>query len=150
MLHKKNSNPFALDVSFDYNYHIKYLPPLLESYHVFKPSFYEKAILKLKEKKININFNKEDLLDNVDYDYAFWVLNHCIRIIDARDKVIKQIENAKTAEAKYIQFETFRPCSSCNRIPKNKRYKITDNIPVYPCEDCKEDNICLFAYNMRW
>lgn len=146
----KKTNPFALPVSADYSYHAENLARIVSSYNVFTPAFLSFLTKSYAKNKPIQKFEPEALLPGVEYGYAFWVLNHCLRLVSARRSAIETLKNAKNAEAKYIEFKVFRPCPSCKKIPKDKRYKITDSIPIYPCEDCKEDNICIFTYNIRW
>lgn len=147
---KKNSNPFALPITAEYTYEAENLPRILKCYNVFTDSFLDSLRESYLKNIPTQKFEDSDLLPGIERGYAFWVLNHCLRIVSARKSVVETLENAESAEVKYIDFEVFRPCPNCKRIPKNKRYKLSDSIPIYPCEDCKEDNICLFAYNLRW
>lgn len=147
---KKKSNPYALPIKANYSYHAQNLPRLLNSFNVFTPSFLDHISYCYSKNEPTQKFTDSDLLPGVERGYAAWVLNHCLLLVSARKNVVDTLSNAKNVEVKYIDFEVFRPCPSCNRIPKKKRYKLSDSIPVYPCEDCKEENICLFAYNLRW
>lgn len=147
---KKKKDSFALPVRFDYKYYAENIPPLVQTYNVFKSSFLTKIAENfLKEGKIT-KITNDDLLEGVDYNYAFWVLNHCHRIIAARCSLICSLKNAKEGEVKYIDFKVFRACPSCNKVPANKKIKMSDNVPLYPCLDCKEDDVCIFAYEYRW
>lgn len=147
---KKQKNPFALPIKYDYSYHSKIMPSLLKSYSVFTEDFIEFVKTSYSKKGLDPQFDKDAVLEGISFDHAFWVFNHCQRLVSARHSVIENLKKAVSAEVKYIDFEVFRPCPTCSKIPKNKTYKITDNIPIYPCLDCKEDNICIFSYKCRW
>ncbi len=147
---KNKSNPFALPIAADYSYQAENLPRILNTFNVFTPAFLDHVHNCYSKNEPTQSFADSDLLPDVERGYAAWVLNHCLRLVSARKNVVDTLANAKNVEVKYIDFEVFRPCPTCGKIPKNKRYKISSSIPVFPCEDCKEENICLFAYNLRW
>lgn len=147
---KKNDNSLALPVRFDYTYYAENIPPLVQTYKVFKDSFLARISESFLNDKTAPKVTTDDLLEGIDYNYAWWVFNHCQHIIAARYSLLCSLENAKKAEVSYIDFKVFRPCPTCDKIPKNQKFKMTDNIPLYPCLDCKEENICIFAYDYRW
>lgn len=146
----KKSNPYALPIKYSYSYHAENLPRLLSSFNVFTSAYLDHISDCYSKNEPTQKFTDSDLLPGVDSGYAAWVLNHCLLLISARKDAIDILANAKKIEAKYIDFDVYRPCKTCNKIPKKKCYKISSSIPVYPCEDCKEENICLFAYYPRW
>ena len=122
------------------------VPALLDEFHVFVPSFYSRYSARyLKEGKTTA-ICKDDVVDGVSYGEALWTLNHCERLASARFYAIGVIENAPDAEVKFIDFEVWRPNPDCSRVPQNKVYDVDEEIPIFPCADCKEDNICLFNY----
>ncbi len=147
---KKKSNPYALPIKANYSYYAQTLPRLLNSFNVFTPSFLDHISYCYSKNEPTHKFTDSDLLPGVERGYAAWVLNHCLLLVSARKSVIDTLANAKKIEAKYIDFDVFRPCKTCTKIPKKRRYRINSSIPVYPCEDCKEENICLFTYYPRW
>lgn len=147
---EKINNPCALPIQFNYAPQSEDMIFLLSSYNVFTKTFLDYVKKCYVKANIAPSFNRSEVLEGIAIDYAFWVFNHCQRLVSARHSVIENLKKAVSAEVKYIDFEVFRPCPTCSKIPKNKTYKITDNIPIYPCLDCKEDNICIFSYKSRW
>lgn len=122
------------------------VPVLLDDYHVFVPSFYSRYAARCLKDGRTTNITKDDLVDGISFNEALWTLSHCELLASARYHAIDIIENAPKVEVKFIDFEVWRPNPDCPRVPQNKVYDIDEDIPIFPCADCKEEKICIFNY----
>jgi hypothetical protein len=126
------------------------VPALLQDYNVFLPCFYSRFAAEYIQTGHDAKIEQTDIVEGVDAGYAYWVLNHCCYLASMRFPHIKMIENAKDVEARYIKFSVFRSNPSCSLVPQNKKYKVGDKIPIFPCADCKEEKPCIFTYAYDW
>lgn len=143
---------FSLPVDYDHRrYMSQNVPELLQSFDVFSASFLSRFASEYISSGKSANFTEEDLLSNVDPKYAYWVLNHCLRLASSRYNNLGVIKNAERVEAKYVVVKLFNMNSNCSKVPKkDKKYKINTDIPLFPCADCKEDKICGIWYKLDW
>jgi hypothetical protein len=127
------------------------VPALLVGYNVFVPSFLSRFSAEYLATGHFARFNADELVEGVDPDHASWVLNHCCRLASARYNNLKVIQNAENVEAEYVVLKLFQTNPSCPFVPKkDKKYKAKDEIPLFPCADCKEDKICGIWYKLDW
>ena len=126
------------------------VPVLLQDYNVLHPCYYSRFAAEYLRSGHFAKIEPDDIVDGVEPGYASWVLNHCCYLVSSRFTVIKMIENAQDVEARYIKFSVFRSNPTCSLVPQDKKYKVGDKIPVYPCADCKEDQPCIFSYSYDW
>ena len=129
-----------------WRYMAETVPALLDDYHIFVPSFYSRYAARYLKDGRTTNITKDDLIEGVSYNEALWTLSHCEQLASARFHAIGIIENAPEIEVKFIDFEVWRPNPDCPRVPKNKVYDVDEDIPIFPCADCKEEKICIFNY----
>jgi hypothetical protein len=120
---------------------------LLQRYKIVNPVFISKFCTFFLQNSSFIEIKKEDLIDGVDLNYAKWVYKHCLRIARARYNATNSIHIAKLSEARYIDLDVERPCSECDFSPKDKRYSIYDEIPIFPCDFCDKNFDCIVFYN---
>lgn len=126
------------------------VPALLESYKALLPSFYSRFAAEYLRTGRQCKILREDIVDGVNPHYALWCVSHCVYLASMRFYAINQIENAESVEASFIKFRVDRPHPNCPRVPQNKKYKVTDTIPVFPCADCEEERPCLFSYDYEY
>lgn len=124
------------------------MPLFLEPYKIFKASFISLLSAQFLRNGSMARFTNEDLLPGVDSSHAFLILNHCMRLVSARYNNTRVIKNASLASAKSITIKIERACPECTRVLSEKKYKKGDDVPLYPCADCKEENICDIWYKI--
>ena len=140
---------FGLPITDFKNYYAEFVPALLERYNLFRPSFLERVAAEFLKTGKCAKFTNEDLRENVTNQQAALALNHCMLIASARYNHSTDIKNAKISEARSVSIEVERPCKSCAKVPKNKTYKV-GKVPLYPCFDCDQDDICIFWYKINF
>lgn len=126
------------------------VPVLLDDYKVLNGCYYSRFAAEYLRTGHTASFLEGDVVEGVEPGHASWVLNHCLQLASARYSAISKIKSAADAEARYIKFDVFRPNPECSLVPKSQKFKVGSNIPVYPCADCKENNICVFFYDLEW
>lgn len=126
------------------------VPDLLMSYNIFKPSFLEKLSFHFLENNTPPSITEEDIYNGVNIKEAIDNYNHCFCLASARYNSKNAIKNAINAEANYIHIKVFRKCPSCTRVPDDKLYDVLEEIPLYPCKDCRETEICSFWYDIKF
>lgn len=150
----KRKNKMSVNAPDKLNIERKYisknLPLLLHRYNIFVPEYLSRIAAQYLKDGTLSSFSETDLLEGVDKNYAAWVLNHCHKIITARQSSLQTLASFKTAEVKKVELKVQRGCPACNKVPSEKLYKITDDIPLYPCEDCKEGYDCQVWYRAIW
>lgn len=140
---------FGLPITDFKNYYAEFVPALLERYNLFRPSFLERLASEFLTTGKCAKFTDADLCEGVSNQQAFLVLNHCMRIAAARYSNSTHIKNADSSGARSVSIEIERPCKSCAKVPKNKTYKV-GKVPLYPCFDCDQDDICIFWYKINF
>lgn len=145
----KSKKGFGLPISDFKNYYAETVPLLLERYHLFLPAFLERLASEFLATGKCAKFTDADLREGVSNQQAFLVLNHCMRIAAARYSNSTHIKNADSSGARSVSIEIERPCKSCAKVPKNKTYKV-GKVPLYPCSDCDQDDICIFWYKINF
>lgn len=149
---KRGSKSPAVTVRVDAHrkYMAKHIPALLSKFSVFEPAY----LARLSAYYLNNGnvppFTDDELLEGVERGRASWTLNHCMRLASARYNNSRSISDAKKAKADYISLKVSRGCESCKKVPQSKLYAQDDRVPLYPCADCKEDNICDIWYKAEF
>lgn len=128
----------------------KHIPELLSKFNVFEPSYLSRLSAYYLNNGNVPPFRDDELLAGVMRPRASWVLNHCMRLASARYNNSRMIASAKKGEADYISLNVSRACEGCRKVPQSKMYSPGDRIPLYPCADCKEDNICQIWYKAEY
>jgi hypothetical protein len=146
----KRQQSFALPISDFKQFYAEMVPQLLERYHCFLPSFLERLASEYLTSGKCAKFTDEDLCKNVTSQQAALALNHCQRIASGRYNNSTSIFYAKSSGARSVSITIDRPCKSCAKVPKNKTYKADTDIPLYPCLDCDQDDICVFWYKINF
>ena len=131
-------------------YMAKNIPALLSKFSVFEPSYLSRLSAYYLLNGSVPPFQDGEVLAGVERGRASWVLNHCMRLASARYNNSKSIQNAKKGEADYISLIVSRACEGCKRVPQSQRYAPESRIPLYPCADCKEENICQIWYKAEY
>ena len=124
------------------------VPALLVGFNVFVPAFLSRFSAEYLASGHFARFNADDLVEGVDPRYASWVLNHCCRLASGRYNNFRVIHEAQEAEAKSITLKVQSSNSTCQLVPKEKIYKLDEDIPLFPCAECKEDKICNVWYKL--
>lgn len=145
-------NSFALDIKEipEQKYMALHIPKLLDKTELFMPSFLSKVAAQYLESFNAPKLTPEDIKEGVNYNEAFYIYSKICRDTFARAKSHYMIQNANNVEAKYIVLKITRPEVDCPHIPKEHRYKVGEEIPEYPCEDCDKDVSCLPWYSYEW
>jgi hypothetical protein len=146
----KKEPSFALPISNFKSYYAEFVPQLLEHYNYFKPSFFEALASEFLKSGKCASFTDADLLENVTKQQAALALNHCMLIASARYNNSNAIFNAKSSGARSVCINVEKPCKACSRVPKNKTYKTSAEIPLFPCLDCDQEDICTFWYKINF
>lgn len=131
-------------------YMAKHIPELLSKFSVFEPSYLSRLSAYFLHNGSVPPFRDDEVLAGVERGRASWVLNHCMRLASARYSNSKSISSAKKGEADYISLNVSRACEGCKKVPQSKKYAPGERIPLYPCADCKEDNICQIWYKAEY
>lgn len=131
-------------------YMAKHIPELLSKFSVFEPSYLSRLSAYYLNNGNAPPFRDDELLAGVMRARASWVLNHCMRLASARYNNSRYISSARKGEADFISLNVSRACEGCKKVPQSKLYEPKDKIPLYPCADCKEDNICQIWYKAEY
>lgn len=144
---------FALDIKDvqQQKYMALHVPEALEKTEYFMPRFLSKVAQEYLRSSNAPKLTPEDLKENVNFNEAFTIFTKICRDTFARYKNYTTITaQAREVEAKYIVLKVTRPEVNCPRIPKEHRYKVGEDIPLFPCEDCDKDVSCLPWYKYEW
>lgn len=149
---KPASDSFSLPVDVENRrYMAENVPELLIPYNVFAPSFLSRFSAEYLASGHFARFKIDELVDGVEPGYASWVLNHCCRLATARYNSLRLIQSAESVEAEYVVLKSFNINPACSRAPKkDKKYKVGEEVPLFPCADCKENKICGIWYKLDW
>jgi hypothetical protein len=131
-------------------YMAKHIPELLSKFSVFEPSYLSRLSACYLNNGNVPPFRDDEVQTGVERGRASWTLNHCMRLASARYSNSKSISDAKKGEADYISLNVSRGCQGCRKVPQSKKYAPGERIPLYPCADCKEDNICQIWYKAEY
>lgn len=147
---RRGSSSPSVHVDAHRKYMAKNIPVLLSKFSVFHPSYLARLSVYYINNGTVPSFNDNEVLAGIDRGRASWVLNHCMRIASARYNNSRSIANAKKAEADYICLNVSRGCEGCKKVPQSAKYAPDDKIPLYPCANCKEDNLCDIWYKAEF
>lgn len=148
---KKTQDPFSLPVDKnERRFMSQTVPELLRSYDVFNSYFLSRYASEYLRSGHSPVFKSDELLPGVESSRASWVLNHCIRLASARFNNARVVDEGRVAEASSVDVKLQRPCPSCVRVPAEKTYKLSGEVPVYPCADCQESDFCIFWYKLNF
>lgn len=146
----KRQPSFGLPISDFKQFYAENVPRLLARYNYFLPSFLERLASEYLRSGKSAEFTDADLCENVNRQQALLALNHCQQIASARYNNSTSIFYALSSGARSVSINIDRPCKSCTRVPKNKTYKTDSAIPLYPCLDCEQEDICIFWYKINF
>ena len=151
----KRSNPYALPTTkkqiMDRRRRtLEFFNQLVTQYRVVKASYYTRHNAEYLKTDSYTPVKEEDLLPGVECSHANYVMLSCHFLAAQYYNAEDTIQNAKEAEAKYIQLIRDRANPKCDRVIKDKRYSLKDNskIPLYPCSDCLQEKPCTFYYKV--
>ena len=148
MFSKKNKSlELPVDVE-NRRYIAENVPALLIQFNVFVPSFLSRFSAEYLASGHFARFGDDDLVEGVEPGHASWVLNHCCRLASARYNNLRVIQNAERAEARSVTLKPYKSNPNCSRVPKEKKYKLGQEVPLFPCADCKENEICDIWYKL--
>jgi len=147
----KKTTSFALPVDkAERRFMSKNVPDLLQGYAVFSASYLSRFASRYLSSGKTARFTEDELLPGVEPERASWVLNHCLRLASARYNAKRTIKEGRAAEASSVDVKLQRACKTCDRVPAENNYSLDSDIPIYPCADCKENDICVFWYKLNF
>jgi hypothetical protein len=147
---RRGSSSTSAHVDAHRKYMAKNIPVLLSKFSVFQPSYLARLSAYCINNGTVPSFSNDELLAGVSRGQASWTLNHCMRLASARYNNSRSISDAKKAKADYISMKVSRACEGCKKVPQSQMYAPDDRIPLYPCANCKEDNICDIWYKAEF
>lgn len=148
---KKLQDPFSLPVDKnERRFMSQTVPVLLRSYEVFNSYFLSRYASEYLRSGHSPVFKSDELLPGVESARASWVYNHCLRLASARYNNERVLTEGRSAEASSVDVKLQRACQSCDRVPAEKTYKLSGEVPVYPCTDCRESDFCVFWYKLNF
>lgn len=119
---------------------------MMERRAVLTPDFLSRFAAEYMRSGTSLRFKDSDLLQGVEWESASAAYNLCLHLASQRYFARRDIKNALKAGASAIRLRIHRPCKDCPRTPKEESYKPSDDIPIYPCEDCRNEGRGLFFY----
>lgn len=148
IFHKKKQS-FGIPITDFKDYYAEYVPQLLARYNFFLPAFLERLASEFLASGKCAKFAESDLCEGVTVAQATLALNHCMRIVSARYNNSRHIKSALDSDALSVSIEVERPCKGCTKVPKNETYK-PGAVPLYPCVDCDQEDVCVFWYKINF
>ena len=148
---RNKNNPLAIDIKDleMQRYMACHVPELLGKTKLFVPAFLSKVTETYLKSPNPPILSPDNLLESSRFNEAKTVYYRIVRDTFARYQNLKKINNAVSVEAKSIILDFTRP-GVCLRKPKKHSYKVGENIPLYPCEDCDKEVNCLPWYKYEW
>lgn len=126
------------------------VPLALESFKLFKAKFlmsYSASFLKTGTAP---RLTAGDLLPGVDLKWAQFILSKTSIVVAARFHAIRNIKQAIDAEARFVLLKVSRGCPACDRVPKERKYKPNQEIPIFPCLGCTQEVGCDVYYTFEF
>lgn len=128
----------------------KEVPEALEKAGMFTPAFMQKVAVSYLETGNPPELSEGDLKDGADWTEALDEWSRIQLVVSGRQKAFEMKEWARHVEATGIALKVTRKDVNCDRVPKEKVYRLDEDIPIYPCDDCDVYPACLAWYSYVW
>lgn len=150
--YKRPKRSLGIPVSLEpYNkYMASNVPLALDSFKLFKAEFLTSYSVSFLKTGTAPRLTASDILPGVDLKWAHYILSKTSIVVAARFHAIRNIKQAVDAEARFVLLKVSRGCPGCDRVPKERKYKPNQDIPIYPCVGCTHDVGCLVYYTFEF
>lgn len=128
----------------------KEVPAALEKAGMFAPLFLQKAAVSYLETGNPPELSEGDLTAGADYSDAYNEFLRIQRVLSGRQSAMSMLEGARKSGAKSAVLKVTRKDVNCDRVPKERVYRLDEDIPIYPCDDCDVQPACLAWYSYVW
>lgn len=128
----------------------KEVPEALEKAGMFSPAFMQKAAVSYLETGNPPELSEGDLKDGANWTEALDEWSRIQLVVSGRQKAFEMKEWARHVEATGIALKVTRKDVNCDRVPKERVYRLDEDIPIYPCDDCDVYPACLAWYSYVW
>ena len=128
----------------------KEVPEALEKAGMFSPSFMQKVAVSYLETGNPPELSEGDLTAGADYSDAYNEFLRIQRVLSGRQSAMSMLEGARKGGAKSAVLKVTRKDVNCDRVPKERVYRLDEDIPIYPCDDCDAQPACLAWYSYVW
>lgn len=97
-----------------------------------------------------VSVTESDINEGISLEKAQGVYSHALSLCSLRGQQEVNIASLRKGEVKRIRLKVSRSGKGCVKTPKEKSYKPSANIPLYPCLDCECDPRCDVWYKGEW
>ena len=125
----------------------KEVPEALEKAGMFSPAFMQKAAVSYLETGNPPELSEGDLTVGADWTEALDEWSRIQLVVSGQQKAFEMKEWARHVEATGIALKVTRKDVNCDRVPKERVYRLDEDIPIYPCDDCDVYPACLAWYS---
>lgn len=144
-----NNSMSVNDTNIEYRrFMAQNLPELLQTYNVFYPCYFTRLAERVLLDGTIERYRNDEILPDATPEQAFAAFYEASRILSSRYNNLQTLKNATKSKAKYVTLKVDKGNPNCPRVPSEHKYKIKDEIPVFPCLDCKEDPQCNIWYKI--
>ena len=128
----------------------KEVPEALEKAGMFSPAFMQKVAVSYLETGNPPELSEGDLKDGADYSNAYNEFLRIKRVLSGRQSAMSMIEGARKGGAKSAVLKVTNKDAACGKVPAERAYRLDEDIPIYPCDDCDVYPACLAWYSYVW
>jgi hypothetical protein len=128
----------------------KEVPEALEKAGMFTPAFMQKVAVSYLETGNPPELSEGDLKNGVDWTEALDEWSRIQLVVSGRQNAFETLENARNIDMKKIELKVLRKDVACDKVPAKRVYRLDEDIPIYPCDDCDVQPACLAWYSYVW
>ena len=133
-----------------WKYLAKYMPEELQKDGMFTAGYLGKLAASLLATGKTVFPEPDDILPGVAMKEAKARVQRRAYIGSMRSNAIRWINDMKSADAYKINVIFTRGTKPCGKVLQLGSYPPDSEIPIYPCADCLEDDVCIIDYRAEW
>lgn len=135
-----------------WKYLAKYMPEELQKDGMFTAVYLGKVTASLLATGRAVYPEPDDILPGVDMKEAKARVQKRLGVGSARSDHIRWVDGLKASgeSLRKIDVVLARGTKPCGKVLQLGLYPPDSEIPIYPCEDCLEDDVCIIDYRPEW